>query len=186
LNPGINRTPRDAFGNKLELLDSIRVSDEVFITLHSTRPWQVKIQGFEATHVEQAETHYKNKVRSIRTNLIGGSTATNIILDEAEGSEVLLRESEKWWPIPPEIVPKLLTSLLDSGGFRNRPIDLGEAQEEIKCALEAIRHQQGSYDLSVRFGLVSVGFKTLPKTTVPLSHFRNLVQGSVDCKIRKW
>lgn len=189
LNPGINRTPRDAFGNKLEHLDPIRVGDEVFITLHSSRPWKVKIQGYEAAHVERAEAHYRNQVRSIRHKLIGasGSTPTNIILDEVEGTQVVLLQSPNWWTATNQIVPKLTTSLLDSGGFRNRLVILDESQEEIRLALENIRYSPGSYDLAVHFGCLSVAFKAGPnKKEVPLQHFKNLIQGTAECKTWKW
>jgi hypothetical protein len=186
LNPGINRNPCDAFGNKLEQLDPIRTQDEVFITIHSRRPWQIKIQGYEAAHVERAAKHYNNKVASIQRKFTGGSAATNIILDEGEGTEVSLQFSDNWWPNSPQIVPKLVTSLLESGGFRNRLVDLEEIQEEIRDALEAIRYRAGSYDLAIRFGCLSVAFKSLPRMSVPLSNFRNLIRGSVDCKVCKW
>lgn len=195
LNQPTPVTPRDVFGNKLEALDSIRAEDEVWITLlpHQDPPWQAEIQGFEMTNVELAEAHYGNLVRKAQIRRAGGSSSTTIILDEAEGSEIQLHEADGWWPNRAyKIVPCLLISPIDGpGSFRSRPLhplNITEIEQEFRRSLEAVRFEQGSFDLTIRFGslcLDGLEAKEIGKN-YPLASFKKSIEGKVSCKTKKW
>jgi hypothetical protein len=194
LNPDVNVTPREVFGNKLEQLDPIRIQDEVFITLLlSDPPWQVEISGYEPTHVEVGEEHYRNQIQKTINNLVFGKSTTNVILDETEGSQVVFQKAEAWWPTRNDVVPKLLTSLMDdAGGFRNNPphpMQIAEIQDELQHVLEGIRFERGSYDLAIGFGClcVSAGKEQLVLgEPVPLPSFARAIRGKISCAARKW
>jgi hypothetical protein len=191
-------TPRDVFGNKLERLESIRVNDEVFITLltNCVPKWQVEISGFSVANVESAKLHYLNMVEKARTTQFLGSHTINIILDYGEGSEVILQRPAEWWPSRAYTSPRLLPSqdLMGDlpGSFRHgtiNPDQLAKVQYGVHCAIEAARFEQGSYDFTVRFGaLVLKGMKEEDiGKKYPLTSFCKGIDGTlVQCHINNW
>jgi hypothetical protein len=197
ITDGRSISPRDVFGNRLEALDAIRMDDEVWITLVASRdpPWQVEIRGLEMACVERAETHYRNLVQKVLTKTDVESSATNIILDEAEGSEVqlsTLSSLEEWWPDKThQLVPRLLVSPMDAGSFRQEtmhPEKLATVEQAIERALETIRFDTGSYDFAIRFGCLCLsGLENSEAGKVyPLRSFKKGIEGKVSCVMKKW
>lgn len=199
--------PRDVFGNKLEALDTIRINDEVWITLlpHRDPPWQVEIQGMDRACVDRAEAHYRNMIQKVLTATERVSSTTNIILDESEGSKVQLSRlstNEGWWPNKMHmIIPRLLVLPMDVGNFRQETMDpekLTEIEEGIRHALEGVRFDKGSYDLAIRFGCLCLDkleekevqeIMDSPQNngkTYPLQAFKNGIEGKVSCVVKKW
>ncbi|KAF2272100.1 uncharacterized protein EI97DRAFT_485524 [Westerdykella ornata] len=189
-------TPRDAFGNKLENLDVIRQSDEVFITLlpQGNPPWQVEIQGFAEANVQAAKEHYLNLVAKIEKKEFSQSETTNLILDEEEGTQVVFQPPPTWWPASSGIVPRLVTSLMDDAGeFRNRPLHavrLTQVEDELLEALGSIRYEPGSYDFAIRLGCMALrgGWNQdrVLRYGVALADLKRFMEGTVSCQTRKW
>ncbi|KAF2661354.1 hypothetical protein K491DRAFT_574225, partial [Lophiostoma macrostomum CBS 122681] len=193
---GINVNPRDAFGNKLEALNEIRMEDEVFITLlpHRRPPWQVEIRGTEPLNVKAAEAHYKNLVQKVLTKQTMGTTSINVILDASEGTHVRWSLPNDWWPHREAIlVPRLLTSLVDAGSFRNEslhPRNLNSIEHSIRNSIEAIRFEQGSYVFAIRLGCLALsdGQKSSERydPVVDIRSFKVFIDGSISCSVQRW
>lgn len=187
-------TPTTAFGNNLQALDDIRKRDRVFITLESNNV--VEILGFDIIDVEAAESHYKTMVERVRIDKCSLQQATNMILDEREGIDIVLLRADSWWPTCPEVVvPRLLPSpMMDQpGSFREDR--LHDAQLEgirapIELALASISYKKGFYDLVVRFGCVALDSKKMGVDQIGKKHhkekFIKAINGKVDLVFKRW
>ena len=186
--------PRIAFGNELQALNDIRKRDKVFITLLSNH--SVEILGFDIIDVEAAESHYKTLVERIRTEKCGLHQATNMIMDEREGIDVVLLRAESWWPnLSDIVVPRLLPSpMMDQpGSFRDDGLhdtQLVGIRDPIKCALEAVSYKKGSYDFAVRLGCVALDSRKMGEDQIGKKHGKEIfiksINGKVDLKSKKW
>ncbi|KAF1840783.1 uncharacterized protein K460DRAFT_321268, partial [Cucurbitaria berberidis CBS 394.84] len=191
-------TPRDAFDNKLEVLDSLRMRDEVFITLlpNNNGLWQVEILGFELSRVEQAEAHYRTMVERVKTDTFSLQHPLNMILDGGEGIHVVLEQADYWWPQRNDrIVPRLLPSpMMDSPGcFRGEGLhstQLARIQNAIQQALEDARCKRGSYDFAVRLGCLALGSQKIPDDqvgrTFQQEEFLRAVDSRIDLMVKRW
>ncbi|KAH9870555.1 hypothetical protein IAQ61_006031 [Plenodomus lingam] len=191
-------TPRDAFGNKLEALNDLRMRDEVFITLLPNRNglWQVEIKGFENKNVETAEAHYRIMIDKVRADTLGMQHNLNLILDGTEGLDVLLEEAEDWFPNRTDkIVPRLIHSpmMFQRGCFREDglyPAQYAQIQRSIRQALEAVRRKKGSYDFAIRLGSLVLGSKNVSADhigkTFQRDDFLHAVNSRVDLLVKKW
>jgi hypothetical protein len=193
LAPDINITPRDAFNNKLEALNIIRITDEVYITLLRGQDWKVEIQGFEKAKVDAAEEHYRNMIKKITMRRTGTSIPVIAILDEAEGTNVILSKPQAWWPLlDGQYVPHLKTCLMDDPGrFRHRlphPLIIKDVEDEICRAIEAIRYEPGAYDFAIRLGCICLTGLRNPPLGVEQSvvSFKRAIQGIATCVTRRW
>ncbi|EMD91375.1 hypothetical protein COCC4DRAFT_57592 [Bipolaris maydis ATCC 48331] len=190
-------SPRDAFGNKLEFLDTLRTRNEVFITLLGNRSsdWQLKIQSHDAANLEVAVEETKNMIEKIKTEEMG-LCSTNMILDDKEGMEVVFRQPDTWWPkIENRTSPRFLPSdMMDPpGSFRGQTLRLLELQT-IQCsfqlALEAVRHRKGAYDLVVRLGCLSVRSDEIKNEKVEVKYskatFLRSINGHLPLGVERW
>lgn len=197
-------SPRDAFGNKLEVLDPIRLEDEVFIRLlPSMDPWQIEIRGDDPERVDAAEFHCKNHVHKVYTKRTSRTMPVNIILDGSEGKMVQLRFADQWWPhnkglLVPQLIPD---SLLEVGTFRTEPVhpqNLASIEHGLRLALSAIMYEKGSYSFAIRLGCLALqGSETLEEikkkirdekceAKYDVRSFKKSVEGNVDCAVQKW
>ncbi|KAF2631906.1 hypothetical protein BU25DRAFT_454288 [Macroventuria anomochaeta] len=187
-------TPRVAFGNELQALNDIKKRDGVWMTLlpdHS-----VQISGFDIINVEAAEGHYKTMVERIRTEKCSLQQATNMVLDEREGIDVVLLRAESWWPNRFDtVIPRLLPSpIMDQpGSFQEDGLhdtQLVEIRDPIKRALEAVSYERGSYDFVVRLGCIALDSKKIGEDQVGKKHgkekFIKSINGKVDLACKKW
>ncbi|PSN72821.1 hypothetical protein BS50DRAFT_169458 [Corynespora cassiicola Philippines] len=194
-------TPRDVFGNKLELLDPIRLSDEVYIVLSRTRDggWPVEIMGYDMTRVEMAKQHYDNMVEKAANKHNNLMVPSNIVLDSREGDTVVLHEADEWWPDKSRFTPRLETLLMnDPGSFRQDPVHFTQfdnLHQVIRKALDMIRYEKSTYDFSVRFGCITLSegrdlkpFGTEnPGITWSTQNFiAALDKGKINCEVKKW
>ena len=81
----------------------------------------------------------------------------------------------------------------EPGTFREDPLDdtqFAKVQREIKCALEAIQYERGSYDFTVRLGSLAVkGMKDgdIGKQYPIPSFLKGVNSGTnVSCMVNKW
>lgn len=184
------------FGNTLQALDGIRKRDQVFITLLPNDT--VEILGFSINNVETAEEHYKTMLEKVRTEKFSLQQATNMILDDREGIDVVLVQAESWWPNHDDkVVPRLLPSpMMDlPGSFREDGLhdtQLVEIRDSIKRALEVASHKKGSYDFAVRLGCVALSSKQIREDQIGKRHLREkfarsiTVKNEVDVAPKKW
>ncbi|KAF2002946.1 hypothetical protein P154DRAFT_487968 [Amniculicola lignicola CBS 123094] len=193
-------TPRDAFGNKLEVLDQIRTEEEVYITLlpNHAALWQVELQGYELARIDAAEMRYVNLIQKVYQKSISGddNAITNIILDETEGLQVALTVADDWWPSRViKVVPRLIYSpvMNEPGSFRKDGLHHAQIRvirEAIRRSLEKVRFEKGSYEFSIRFGCLAL--KGLPEEEMgkayPLTSFRKATDSgsAVECHVTKW
>ncbi|KAF2706849.1 hypothetical protein K504DRAFT_385688 [Pleomassaria siparia CBS 279.74] len=193
-------TPRDAFGNKLERLDSIRTDCEVYITLLTNHPgypkWQVEISGYDAEHILAGEEHYRNVVQKICTQKFRGDDKANITLDQNEGNIVVLEPAATWWPRKAlKIVPRLLPAPMsdDPGTFRRTELHWSQFQmieDHIRQSLEDVRYERGSYDFTIRYGCIALSKSENAEIKVgeqyAMEQFRMGINGKIGCHIAKW
>ncbi|KAH7385604.1 hypothetical protein BKA66DRAFT_583220 [Pyrenochaeta sp. MPI-SDFR-AT-0127] len=191
-------TPRDVFGNKLERLDSLRMQDEVFITLLPAHYgiWTIEILGPNVINVEAAESHFLTIVEKICTESFGTQHSFNLILDDREGIDVVLEEAEMWWPNHNDrIVPRLLPHRMmdDPGSFRRESLHatyLSKLQNSFQLALEAVRQTKGAYDLTIRLGCLAISSKHVKDDKIGhISHKENFlkeIDGKVQLDVKKW
>ncbi|KAF2120625.1 hypothetical protein BDV96DRAFT_485191 [Lophiotrema nucula] len=201
-NANENYTPPVTFGNRLEGLDSIRMEDEVWIRFSpaSQSPWQIEICGYDMANIERAENHYLTLIEKIRASRTSAAVI-NIVLDREEGNEIILSQSEPWWPSGSqttlELVPRLIHPPMNDelGSFRRKPISsahLSAIQREISCSLETIKFERGSYDFSIRFGCVAlhgsgISTKDIGKTYPVKSLLHSIDSGNViSGQVKKW
>lgn len=157
-------TPRDAFGNKLESLNELRMRDEVFITLLPFKDgvWTVEISGYTARNIESARAHYVTMIEKVRIEEYGLKDPVVIILDDEEGMYVKFEAAKSWWPASVNtMVPRLVASSLmfEAGCFRQRPLqpkNLSVIQQAVYKSLEAVRLRKGSFDFVVRLGCLGL------------------------------
>ncbi|KAF1956384.1 hypothetical protein CC80DRAFT_593832 [Byssothecium circinans] len=190
--------PKDALGGpKLDGLDILRVTYEVFITPIPGPTWPVEIRGSTERGVEAAADHYQSMITKIRIQIFGSSRPVHIILDETEGLDVQLVQAEKWWPIQKhKIVPRLLHSpmMYDPGEFRKDSLHSNQVsilQHALKLGLEAIRREKGSYDFHIRFGAFGLlTSKRLPESEIgkryPKEVFAAGISNAIGCEAKKW
>ena len=187
-------TPTTAFGNNLQALDDIRKRDKVFITLQPNNI--VEILGFDIIDVEAAESHYKTMVERVRIDKCSLQQATNVILDEREGIDIVLLRADGWWPPCPEIVvPRLLPSpMMDQpGSFREESLhdaQLEDIRATIERALTTVSYKKGFYDFVVRFGCVALDSKKMGEDQIGKKHhkgkFIKAINGKVDLVSKRW
>ncbi|KAH7130642.1 hypothetical protein B0J11DRAFT_602983 [Dendryphion nanum] len=199
-------TPRDVFRNKLEGLDHIRFLDEVFINIlpqHPEGPNTVSIRGYGEKNVRDAERHYENLMKKVCLQKAFGATAVNIVLDGAEGENVILEAVPRWWPLiqANTACPHLklrpsgdLTKFdLGSfpGSFRDEGLGPGQLriiQQAIEAYFETVRYERGSFNFTVRYGclnLLQVPEDKLGKSWT-LNEFRRHIDNNKHCLTRKW
>lgn len=190
--------PRDAFGNKLEALDPIRMQDEVFITLLPVQDgiWTIEILGLDIMNVEAAENHFRTMVEKVRTESCDAQHTLNMILDDREGINVVLEEAETWWPNHNDrIVPRLVShDMMDEpGSFRHESLHfrrLLKLQDSFQLALESIRQKKGAYNLAIRLGCVAMSSKHVKNDKVGyVSHkesFLKEVNGMIELDVKNW
>ncbi|EUC41931.1 hypothetical protein COCMIDRAFT_104846 [Bipolaris oryzae ATCC 44560] len=190
-------SPRDAFGNKLEVLDALRTRNEVFITLLGNRSgdWQMKIQSHEIANLEVAVEEVKNMIERIKTEEMG-PCSTNMILDDQEGMEVVFRQADPWWPqIENRTSPRFLPSdmMEPPGSFRGQTLHLSELptiQRSFQLALEAVRSRKGAYDLVIRLGCLSVRSDEIKNSEVEVKYskgtFLRLINGRLPLNVERW
>lgn len=186
-------TPRTAFGNELQALNDIRKRDRVFITLLCDN--RVEILGFDMLDVDAAQAHYKTMIERVRTDKCINQ-ATNIIMDEREGIEVVLLQAASWWPnLTDMVVPRLLSSemMFEPGSFRDDELydaQLTAIKNSLKHALEAVSYKKGYYDFAVRLGCVALSSKQIGPQYVGRKHTKDLfvksINGKVDLSPKKW
>lgn len=186
--------PRTVFGNDLQALNDIRKQDRVFITLQPNHA--VEILGFEEPNVEAAVVRYKSLLERTRAEQSNTQQATNMILDESEGIDVVLGQAESWWPNHIDmVVPRLLPSVMmqQPGGFRDETLpdpQLGQIRESIKRSLEAVSYRRGYYDFAVRLGCVALDSEKMDQKYVGRKHakdkFFKSITGAVELKPKKW
>jgi hypothetical protein len=144
-----------------------------------------------------AAEHYGNLVQKVLLKELTGSNVVNIILHESEGSHLVLKHSEDWWPrgqngIAPEVVPQLPVSLIDGAGqFRDEslhPMQFEEIEQEIRRSLSVVRLEPGTYDFSIRLGCLYLENLDDPRlgAPLPLPSFKKAIQGKVSCLTKKW
>ncbi|KAF2856104.1 hypothetical protein T440DRAFT_494916 [Plenodomus tracheiphilus IPT5] len=191
-------TPRDAFGNKLEVLNELRMRDEVFITLlpNNNGLWQVEITGYEARNVPIAEEHYRTMIDKVRADTLGMQHPLNMILDETEGLDVVLEEAEDWWPSRTDkVVPRLVCTpmMYNPGTFRRDGLhsaQLGFIQRSFEQALDAVRRKKGSYDFAIRLGSLVLGSKSVSANDIGKilrkEDFLKAIDSRVDILVKKW
>lgn len=187
-------TPRAAFGNELQALNDIRKGDQVWITLLPNHV--IQISAFDKLNAEAAETHLNTIVQRIRTEKCIVQQATSLVLDEAEGFEVMLLEAKDWWPNRSDsIVPRLLSSLImdEPGSFRDDEMNdkqLDAIRDPLRLALEIASYKKGSYDFAVRLGCIAMDSQKMGKDSIGKRHakekFIKSVNGKVDLKPKKW
>ncbi|KAF2869854.1 hypothetical protein BDV95DRAFT_497090 [Massariosphaeria phaeospora] len=193
-NPPI--MPRDVFGHTLEGLDTIRMDDEVYITLMPNISGQIRIQGYKAEHVDAAEAHYRTLVQRVQIKKFGSKEKINIVLDVAEGLHIVLEAAPSWWPTRTHrIVPFLphFALMNEPGSFREDPIDwrqLNVIQHVLGVALNTVRYERGYYDLTIRYGCFALSSDDMPDSeigkTYDKSEFQKGIDGRVDSEVKKW
>ncbi|KAJ4986899.1 hypothetical protein SVAN01_07577 [Stagonosporopsis vannaccii] len=186
-------TPRTAFGNELEALNDIRKQDGVFIMLLSNH--RMEILGFNAINIDAAKSHYETMIQRIRADKCINK-ATNIVMDEREGIDIVLLRAGNWWPnLTDMVVPRLLSSgMMDQPGrFREDGIDekqLTNIVYSFRRALEAVSYRKGSYDFAVRLGCIALSSKQTGEAYVGRKHGKDLfiksIKGKVDLSPKKW
>lgn len=180
----------------MQALDDIRKRDKVFITLLTNH--RIEILGFDIINVEAAERHYKTMVQRLCTEKSGFQRATNMILDEQEGIDVVLLRAEGWWPnfsdtVVPRLLPSLETKMDQPGVFREEGLhdtQLVHIRDSIKYALEAVSYKKGSYDFVVRLCCVALSSKQMGEEHVGKRHgkdkFAKSIKDKVDLVTKKW
>ncbi|KAJ4361164.1 hypothetical protein N0V95_002133 [Ascochyta clinopodiicola] len=191
---GVEATPPTVFGNALQALDDIRKRDGVFITLLPNN--KIEILGFDIINVEAAEAHYRTLVERIRSEKCSLQQATNIILDQREGIDVVLLPAEKWWPNHAHrVVPRLLPSpIMDHpGSFREDGLGDGQLRliwKSIAHALEAVSYKKSSYEFVVRLGCIALDSKKVGEEQIGRRHgketFIKSIDGQIDLVAKKW
>ncbi|XP_014555428.1 hypothetical protein COCVIDRAFT_38785 [Bipolaris victoriae FI3] len=190
-------SPRDAFGNKLEVLDVLRIRNEVFITLlgNGSGDWQMKIQSHDAANLEVAVEEVKNMIDKVKTEEMG-LCPTNIILDDQEGMEIVFKQADTWWPqIVNRTSPRFLPSdmMEPPGSFRRQThhlLELPTIQRSFQLALEAVRHRRGAYDLVIRLGCLSVRDDDIKNKQVEVEYskgkFLRSINGYLALGVERW
>ncbi|KAF2034863.1 hypothetical protein EK21DRAFT_55491 [Setomelanomma holmii] len=191
-------TPRDAFGNKLEALNALRMHLEVYISLLPSHGgvWQIEIVGYHKYNVQDAEERLNTMIDRVRADASGVQHAHNVILDEREGIDVELQQDESWWPNHVDnVVPRLLPSgLMDEPGtYRQEGLDatkLSGLRYSLKLALDNVRTRKGAYDFAVRLGCVALSSKHVQGDkigqTFNRKDFLNNINTKVEIDIKKW
>ncbi|ORY13515.1 hypothetical protein BCR34DRAFT_480841 [Clohesyomyces aquaticus] len=190
--------PMSVFGPGLAALDSIRTEDEVFIAMcpHRGTVLQIEFQAYDEDHLASALERFRNMVRKVQDKSRLAEDPINIILDEAEGSGVALKKIPDWWPsnthsLFPQLVP---INLIDGarGEFRKQSLGaqtLRDIQNYIVQVLEVKKFEQGSYDLAVRYGCLSLGGQGMEKQvghTFSQAQYLNGIKQKVSCIVNKW
>ncbi|KAH7095379.1 hypothetical protein FB567DRAFT_29175 [Paraphoma chrysanthemicola] len=191
-------TPRDAFGNKLEALDALRMQVEVYIHLLpvQNRVWQIEIIGDDPVNVYDAEDRLGTMIERVRADASGVQLTHNIILDQSEGLDIELVQDESWWPnhVDP-VVPHLLPSYImdEPGTYRHQglhTLQVEGVQYHLKSALEHIRSRKGAYDFVVRLGSVALSSKHVKVErigyTFKKEHFVKEIDGPIELDVKKW
>ncbi|KAG9186830.1 hypothetical protein G6011_09938 [Alternaria panax] len=196
INQGI--TPRDVFGNKLEVLDAIRTHDEVFISLLSAQGdvSQIEVQAADVANIEAAEAHLKTMIDKVKAEAMGLHNTLNMILDDQEGIEVQLEEADGWWPnLQDRVVPRLLPNLMmeSPGSFRGDVmhfVQLSKIQRSVQLALDAVRHKKGAYDMTIRLGSLALNSRHVKENEIGKKYMKDVflksINGSVGLDIKKW
>lgn len=191
-------TPRDAFGNKLEALDALRMQIEVYIRLLPSQngSWQIEIVGHHPINVEDAEDRLRTMIDRVRADASGIQLTHNIILDEREGMIVELMQDEPWWPSHDHpIVPHLLSSAMmdDPGEYRREGLHFNQLallKNYLELALENVRYRKGSYDFVVRLGCIALSSKHVEADkvgqTFPRDTFLKDIDSSIELDVKKW
>ena len=174
------------------------MQDEVYIALRlgGEGIWQIEIIGFDTINVEAAESHVSTMVERVRIDSISVQHALNMILDDAEGINVVLKEAEPWWPTSHDhMVPCLLPHelMVDPGTFLSEslhPMQLSKIQHAFQSALEGIRCRKGAYDMAIRMGCIALSSKhDQIKKTGQVFHKENLrkeIDGVTGLGVKKW
>lgn len=157
---------------------------------------QIQISGSDVVKCETAEVRYKTMVEKIRIDKCGFQQATNVVLDEREGIDVMLVQAGDWWPnYHDSVVPRLLPSgMMDEPGlFREDGVDdiqLVEIRNAIRRALEAASYKKGSYDFVVRLGCIALDSGKMGRDQVGKKHgkekFVKSINSKVDLRPKKW
>jgi hypothetical protein len=191
-------SPRDVFGNKLERLDTLRMQDNVWMTLaqNDIGKWQIKISGYAIFHVEAARDHLNTLLEQVYADTSSVEHACNLILDEREGIYVELQQHETWWPNhDSRVVPRLLSSTMmdDPGSFRDDGLpttQLASIQTAIKLALDKVRGRKGVYDFSVRLGSLAFSSKHMSEDKIgqrfKKEAFLKDINGHIEMDVKKW
>jgi len=135
------------------------MEDEVYITLYAERGQKlaIKFQGHDSNHIMSAYEHYINLINKVKGKCYE-CEPTYIILDEPEGTKVVLEPPCESAPVQVGLQPRLVVDLVMKGSRRSfyeqslSPLHLAKVQHELRCALESIRFQRGFFDMNIRFG----------------------------------
>lgn len=191
-------TPRDVFGHKLQALDAIRMEDEVYITLLPVRGglWQIKISASVDNNINNAKSRLQIMIQKTRADFYNVRPVLNILLDEREGIDIVLREPELWWPDRNgTIIPHLLHHPMMGipGDYRPDGMyfsDLLKIQGTIKLALENVQHKKGAYDFVVRLGCLALDSKNVGNNVTQKKfrkeQFLKDVNDRVGLDVKKW
>lgn len=174
-------------------MNGIRKQDGVFIRLLSDH--RVEIIGYDLVNVDAAKGHYETMIEKVRTDK-GVNKATNVVMDEEEGIDVVLLRAESWWPNLTDVVmPRLLSSsmMFQAGGFREEGVpdtQLMVIRDSLKSALEAVSYRKGSYDFAVRLGCIALPSKQMGEVHVGKKFKKDLfiksINGAVGLAPKKW
>lgn len=191
--------PKDVFGLKLEALDGIRLDEEVYITNSTSKAWAVIIAGYTEAGVEVAAVRYRQLIEKICNQTFNVLVHLNLLLDESEGSEVVLQEAPGWWPHRHHrIVPRLINdSLLGvAGEYRDgaplHDTQLVVFQESVKLFLESIRFEKDYYDFGIRYGsfVLHSSKRMKPEKEIGKTYPKNLffkdISRENECETKRW
>lgn len=193
--------PRDVLGYNLEVLDTIRMDDEVFITLTGggAQPPALLIQGFALEHVKAAEGHLHNLIKKVEGNFFDFEPAY-ICLDESKGTQVALRKPAPtdFPQVGEELIPifQLSTTQRETNLTKAAldrfltPEKLAQLQYQLAMSLESIRYKRASCDLTIRLGSFTLTRHGIfNQTVVPKEKFLATLTSEsrlVDTAVTKW
>ncbi|RMZ69122.1 dna polymerase v family and armadillo-type fold domain-containing [Pyrenophora seminiperda CCB06] len=191
-------TPRDIFKNKLESLDTIRTNNDVYITLLPVLDgvWQIEILGEQADKIATAQAQLQTVIEEVQADTTSPLLPINIVLDDREGLEVIIKEAELWWPNRHDrLVPRLISHpMMDIPGvFRHDIVhftQLEMIQRAFQKALEAVSIRKGSYDLAIRLGCLALSSKKAteitPGSVFEKEAFMQGIEGIFQLDVKKW
>lgn len=135
-------------------------------------------------------------IEKVRTEKCSLQQATNMVLDEREGIDVMLLRAEDWWPNRADsVVPRLLPSPMmdEPGSFREDGVDesqLIDIRDPIRRALETVSYKKGSYDFVVRLSCIALDSRKMGQDQIGKRHgkekFIKSINGKVDLKPKRW
>lgn len=135
-------------------------------------------------------------VERIRIEGCGLQQATDIVLDDCEGIDVILLQAEDWWPNHKDyVVPHLVPSgmMEEPGSFRKNDVgdvQLAEIRDAIRRALETASYKKGAYDFAVRLGCVALDSGKMGHEYIGKKYgkekFAKSINGKVDLRPKRW